>query len=119
MKEPTITRGEDFTILGEATFDPDETNQSLDDFEIVLALTTSAAGKRIAAFTEQDREGDAAIERLGGNAFSVGISHELTEQLTPGELTLSVALVHKVNGTRIIAAERSLTVLDSNMEGVL
>lgn len=113
-----LYKGDDVGIAGRVDFSEEDTSQSLDDFDIVLMLSTAVQGRKILTYTEADK-GDVQIERKEGNQFAINISHTLTAQLSQGELVVSVALINKASGIVSQAQQKTILVSETRLIGVL
>lgn len=113
MENFKVFIGEDFALCGEVTFTAEDSSQSLDDFEIVAQLSTTALGNKVLCSTVPGKGLD--IERKEGNGFCVNIPHSVSSSLSAGEALLSLAMIDKTTGVRTIAEQKTITLVESRL----
>lgn len=98
-----IYKGESF-VIGGGIFFPAGSDDTLENYDIVVMITTAETGKSVKAYTEDDR-GSIRIERRSWNRYAIQFTGEHTLRLSEGTLTISMALIHKVTGVKQLAEE--------------
>jgi uncharacterized protein (DUF2237 family) len=113
MENFKVFIGEDFALCGEVTFTEEDSSQTLDDFDIVAELSTTALGSRVMCSTMPGK--GLTITRSESNRFSVNVPHAVSKTLSAGDAILSLAMIHKSSGVRMIAEQKTITLIESHM----
>ena len=114
MNECKVFVGEDFALVGQLLPSSADESITLDDFHVRVELSTTALGRRIVGTSGEDAA-DLTIYKRDSNCFYLNVSHDLTSQLTPGELIVCLILTHKTTGIRMINEQRVVRVVDSRI----
>lgn len=110
MENFKVFIGEDFALCGEAVFSEDDSSRTLDDFDIVAEISTTALGNKVMCSTLPGR--GLSIERKGSDAFIINVPHDVSSTFSAGTATLSLALIHKTSGVRTIAEQKTVTLVE-------
>ncbi len=97
-----IYQHEPFGIAGQVEFTPQDQSQSLDDYNIVIMLSTTSAGKVIKSYTDTSK-GGVTITRSANNGFRANFSSDETAKLCPGSFNIDAAMIHIASGIRSIS----------------
>lgn len=108
MTDFEIYAGEDFALRIQAVEEASDSPIDLTLYEIIAQISTTSTGNRIVASTIDDK--GVTINRRSDSEVAVNISHTLTSQLSEGVIMLTVILIHKQSGARIIAEKRTVNI---------
>lgn len=97
-----------------ATDDTGQVTHDLYLYDVVVMLTNATMCRKITASTLVGSEIEIRISDDNSN-FTLQIDHTLTAELCAGDLTISVMLIHKQSGARIIAERRLIAVVESKI----
>ncbi len=114
MNGNKIFVGEDFALIGRLVPEATDEAISIDDYELRIELSTTALGQRIVC-ASNDESADVPVFKRGADGFVLNVGHEWTARLTPGELIVSLMLIHKETKVRMINEQKLIRVMEARI----
>lgn len=101
MNDNYLYKGQPFAFRGQVIFTANDPSMSLDDYDVVVKLSTTIRGKSILAYTPYRQgdvwidRGDISIAREENNHFSLTVPQTLSRKLSSGSIVISVQVKYK------------------------
>lgn len=106
-----IYAGEDFAVYGEVSFNGCDPATTLQDFDISVEISTSLLGRKIRGSTFPHSLKPLIVRDNG--IFGINVNAKESSEMTPGDAVLSLAIIHKKTGAKIINEQKILTIIES------